>query len=131
MATRTSSSKSSGSSRTRRAKAGGTTKTAASSKKVKQERPAIGEEKPSPSGLRQDIRVDQVTVRTDDDVMYGHFCDVVKGEHQGAYGVYTTTLTVDDDGYPLTVIVETRDDRTVSLQVNYADIRPARAGGRR
>ncbi|HTA98665.1 MAG TPA: hypothetical protein VK730_13615 [Solirubrobacteraceae bacterium] len=68
--------------------------------------------------------------RTDDDVLTGTFCRVIAGEHQGRYGVFTNTATITLDGWPATVIVRTRDDRDENLTVNYADIRPAAAGGR-
>jgi hypothetical protein len=68
--------------------------------------------------------------RTDDDVLTGTFCRVIAGEHQGRYGVFTNTATITLDGWPATVTVRTRDDRDENITVNYADIRPAQAGGR-
>ena len=68
--------------------------------------------------------------RNDDDVLTGTFCRVIAGEFQGRYGVFTNTATITLDGWPATVIVRTRDDRDENITVNYADIRPAQAGGR-
>jgi len=69
--------------------------------------------------------------RNDDDVLTGGWCTVVAGDHQGRYGVYTDTATVfTADGWPATVTVRTRDDRNEDIVVDYADIRPAQAGGR-
>ncbi len=68
--------------------------------------------------------------RTDDDVLTGHFANVVAGPEEGRYVVLGATLTRADDGYPGTVLVRTRDDRDEFLVVNYADLRPASPGGR-
>lgn len=71
------------------------------------------------------------TPRTDDDVLSGCFCRVIRGEHQGRYGVLIGAVTVNvGDGWPAVVTVRTRDDRDEYIEVNYDDIRPAQPGGR-
>lgn len=68
--------------------------------------------------------------RSDDDVLSGHFCNVVTGPHAPRYGVFTNTASVGEDGYPDEVVVRTRDAIDENLIVKYSDIRPALAGGR-
>lgn len=54
-----------------------------------------------------------------------HFVDVVSGEHEGRYGVFTWVS--DDEKYG---VVRTRDARTDLLNVEVKDLRPALAGRR-
>lgn len=68
--------------------------------------------------------------RDDNDVLTGSFCRVVSGPYEGRYAVYINTATVGPDGYPVDVVVRTRDANDELLNVKYADIRPAEAGGR-
>lgn len=68
--------------------------------------------------------------RTDEDVLTGHFCEVVKGPHEGRYGVYQQTVSSGSDGFPESVSIRTRDANDEFIQVAYGDIRPAEAGGR-
>lgn len=68
--------------------------------------------------------------RDDTDAIVGQFADVVDGPYAGRYVVYQRTLTSGDDGYPLTVLVKTRDARDEQLVVDYAHLRPAETGGR-
>lgn len=68
--------------------------------------------------------------RDDNDVLTGSFCNVIAGPYAGRYAVYINTATVGPDGYPVDVVVRTRDANDELLNVKYTDIRPAEAGGR-
>ncbi len=68
--------------------------------------------------------------RDDNDVIFGHFCRVTEGEHEGLYGVYEDNATLGDDGYPETVLVRTRDDDSRLITVPYSSIARDRAGRR-
>lgn len=59
------------------------------------------------------------------DAVEGHFVDVVDGPHKGRYGVL---LTVGEN--PKESTVRTRDEYTDLISVDYADLRPAKAGRR-
>jgi hypothetical protein len=83
---------------------------------------------PRPLGVAYDGRV--YRKRSDDDVLSGHFCDVVAGPYEGRYGVLESTGTLETDGYPSEVVVATRDAEAENILVNYADIRPAESGRR-
>lgn len=61
------------------------------------------------------------------DAQYGQFVTVTKGEHKGAYGVFTDVSTRDEDGYPDLVIVRRRNSGQL-ISVPYADLEPAAAG---
>jgi hypothetical protein len=94
-------------------------------------------------------RVDNMTRRSDRDVLEGHFCtidlsddDAKAGvEHligdgnahpgSGDYGVYVGPGDVGEDGYPLTARVLLRDEHAGEVLVPYAALWPAQAGGRR
>lgn len=96
-----------------------------------------------------DGRVDNMTRRSDRDVLEGHFCtidlsdkDAKAGvEHligegnahpgSGDYGVYVGPGELDGDGYPLTARVLLRDEHAGEVLVPYAALWPAQAGGRR
>jgi hypothetical protein len=73
---------------------------------------------------------DVVRGRSDDDALTNQFARVVAGDNVGRYGVFTKTLSIGEDGYPDKVLLHTRDDRDEDLEVDYADLRPAKAGGR-
>jgi hypothetical protein len=94
-------------------------------------------------------RVDNMTRRSDRDVLEGHFCtidlsdsDAKAGvEHligdgnahpgSGDYGVYVGPGTLGDDGYPVTARVLLRDEHAGEVLVPYSSLYPAQAGGRR
>jgi len=80
-----------------------------------------------PSARRED---DVKIPRSDDDALTDLFANIVSGEYAPRYVVVGRTLERDDDGYPKTVEVRTRDDRDEMLVVDYADLRPAAAGQR-
>jgi len=69
------------------------------------------------------VQVDQYTKRSDDDALYGHFCRIVKGDHEGTVGVYAATLDREDDGWPKTIIVEPVGQANTMFQVPYKDVR--------
>lgn len=95
-------------------------------------------------------RVDNMTRRSDADVLTGHFCRIDYGEMSKAeraavesivgeggtgvgradYGVFTEAATFDDDGYPLTANVLLRDEHSAMITVPYDALVPAQAGGR-
>lgn len=83
---------------------------------------------PRPLGVAYDGRV--YRKRDDNDVLSGHFCEVVEGEHEGRYGVLESTGTLGIDGYPDEVVVATRDADSENILVPYAAIRPAESGRR-
>lgn len=64
---------------------------------------------------------------TRDGVVYGHFCVVSDGEHEGAYGVYVDNVASDENGRPTVVIVRERNTGRM-LTVNYDDLAPASGG---
>ena len=68
--------------------------------------------------------------RTDDDALTNRFATIIAGEHAGRYVVVGSSLEMGSDGYPLRVLVRTRDDRDEVLTVDYADLRPTATGGR-
>lgn len=94
-------------------------------------------------------RVDNMTRRSDADVLEGHFCTIdlsVKdakagvealigdgNAHPGSgdYGVYVGPGSLGDDGYPVTARVLLRDQHAGEVLVPYASLFPALAGGRR
>lgn len=80
---------------------------------------------PVPSAIE-----DYPAPRDDNDARVGKFARVVSGPFDGKYGVYVRALTFGADGYPDLVLLRTRDERGDMLQVSYADLRPAAAGGR-
>ena len=84
--------------------------------------------------------VDQMTRRSIDDVMEGHFCtvdrthkdvdtDLLPGGEDG-YGVYLSPATTDEHGYPITANVRLRDATNATITVPYEALRPAEARGR-
>jgi hypothetical protein len=99
-----------------------------------------------------DGRVDNMSRRSDADALFGHFvlidyanskeavkaAEAVLGEGnaglgQGDYGVYVDVGTSDENGYPLTVTVMTRDEHAAQIPgIPYDALRPAPGvGGRR
>lgn len=73
--------------------------------------------------------IDNSTRRNDDDAVQGSFVDVVAGEHEGRRGSFEHVVTYNDkDGYPETVLIRSRDQRSEPLVVNYKDVRPASGG---
>lgn len=54
----------------------------------------------------------------------GNFLEVVKGPHDGRYGIYLS------DGDPPNIVVRTRDDNDECLLVDINDTRPTTAGRR-
>lgn len=77
------------------------------------------------------VHVDDSTARSDEDARVGQFAKVISGEHAGRYGVLDTVATYNtENGYPDSVVLVTRDAASENLVVNYADLRPAVAGGR-
>ena len=79
-------------------------------------------------------RPDQLTVRGNDKVFYGHFCTVVKHkdvdkENEGVYGVYVDTVAFEENGDPKQVLVRTRDADNRLISVPYDAIRPAEGRG--
>ena len=61
------------------------------------------------------------------EVPFGHFCEVTKGEHKGAYGVFVDVASRDENGYPVMVLVRRRNSGAV-IAVPYADLAPAGPG---
>lgn len=99
-------------------------------------------------------RVDNMSRRSDADALFGHFVlidyndkdagkDAVKaaeavvgkgnaGLGQADYGVFVDVGTADENGYPLTVTVMTRDEHAAQIPgIPYGALRPAPQGGRR
>lgn len=70
------------------------------------------------------VTVSNFNRRSGDDAILGHFVDVVGGEHQGRRGHYFADVSHGTDGYPERVHVQSRDADNLTLEVNYADIRP-------
>jgi hypothetical protein len=64
---------------------------------------------------------------TEGAVVYGHFCTVKDGDHEGAYGVYVDNVASDDSGKPTIVLVRERNTGRF-LTVKYEDLAPASGG---
>lgn len=95
-------------------------------KKTKEEAP-----KETAQVRRPEPEVTNATVRSDGDVLHGHFCRVIAGEHEGRYGVLEQTASFDEKTQrPLTVIVRTRDEHDERIVVSYSNLTPAEPGGR-
>jgi len=62
-------------------------------------------------------------------VMYGHFCTVTDGDHEGTFGVFVDVLSVDDQGYPELVQVRPRGNPLNVVTVKYSDLEPAESRG--
>lgn len=93
-------------------------------------------------------RVDNMTRRQDSEPLEGHFVSIdltnedakrgveaVIGEgnarfESGDYGVYLEPASVGEDGYPVTVRVQLRDDHAAIVNVPFEALSPARAGRR-
>lgn len=71
----------------------------------------------------QPVKVDGRNRRDGEDALEGHFCKVVKGEHEGRVGVFDSVLNYAKDGYPERILFVTRDDKAEALPVDYADVR--------
>ena len=101
------------------------------SKKETQATPAVGNV--SATHRRRPVVVNNRTVRSDQDALEGHFCQVVAGPHDGIFGTFIQVEEREEDGYPKTILVKNRDWwKDVDLvTVNYKDVRPAVTGGRR
>lgn len=101
-----------------------------------------------------DGRVDNMSRRSDADALFGHFVQIdynddehgkeavkaaeaVLGEGnaglgRGDYGVFVDVGTRDEDGYPLTTTVMTRDEHGAQIPgIPYGALRPIDGGGRR
>lgn len=78
------------------------------------------------------VVVDNHTARSDDDAHFGSFVDVVDGEHKGRVGAYFHTVDHDPKtGYPLHILVRTRDEFNHLIEVAYKHVRPSKfTGGR-
>ena len=78
------------------------------------------------------VRVDNMSRRSDNDALEGHFCDIVSGEHAGRTGVFDQVVEYDSHtGYPAKIIVITRDADNAWLVVAYEDVRPSASTGSR
>lgn len=97
-----------------------------------------------------DGRVDNMTRRSDADVLDGHFCRIDYGKLSKAerasvesivgegntgvgradYGIYLNPGQLAEDGYPLTAVVLLRDEHSAQIVVPYDALVPAQAGGR-
>jgi hypothetical protein len=95
-------------------------------------------------------RIDNMTRRSDADVLDGHFC-TIDLEHDGAreaveavigegnaqrgvagdYGIYLQPGQIGANGYPDTAVVMLRDEHAAQVVVPYAALSPAPQGGRR
>lgn len=74
--------------------------------------------------------VDFNTQSADGDPHQGHFVNVTGGENQGIYGVFEEILTYDKEGFPKTVSVRSRDDKSDLYEVKFSDLEAAQAGRR-
>lgn len=98
--------------------------------RLAQEQDAIAQDKPAVARERNRPRfVDQLVV-TDSGVFEGHFAVVGDGDHEGRYGVFEEVATADDDGYPVTVVLRTRDANAERIVVPYGSLKGAPAGRR-
>lgn len=70
------------------------------------------------------VLVDNFTRRSGDDALFGHFVDVIAGDHAGRRGHYFEDVSHGTDGYPLRVLVRSRDEHNEMLEVDYKDVRP-------
>lgn len=93
-------------------------------------------------------RVDNMTRRSDEDALEGHFCTIDLSNKDakagveaqigegnarpgsGDYGVYLEPGAVGEDGYPVTARVQLRDEHAAVVVVPYAALYPAQAGRR-
>jgi len=81
--------------------------------------------------MPQPVFVDNKSRRSDNDALFGDWVDVVSGPSSGRYGVLEKGATFSGaDGYPVTVVIRTRDARNELLTLNYSDLRPSRSGKR-
>ncbi len=89
---------------------------------------------PAPAGppAAAPVTVDNFTRRSDDDAIHGSWVDVISGPHAGRFGAYVEDAAHDPlSGYPVVIVVRSRDALNELLHVNYADVRPSeRTGGR-
>lgn len=77
------------------------------------------------------VVVNNFTRRSGDDALFGHFVDIVAGEHKGRRGHYFADVSHGHDGYPSRVLVRSRDEHNEILEAAYADVRPTEyTGGR-
>lgn len=77
------------------------------------------------------VTVTNRTRRSGADALFGHFVDIVAGEHEGRRGHYFADVSHGSDGYPDRVLVRSRDERNEILEADYADVRPTSyTGGR-
>lgn len=77
------------------------------------------------------VFVNNFNRRSGDDALFGSFVDVVAGEHEGRRGHYFQDVSHGSDGYPDRVLIRSRDEDNLPLEVNYSDIRPTSyTGGR-
>lgn len=107
------------------------TKTSAEEKQLGDELAKVSQTNPAAArSMHQGINIDGFTRRHGGEPLTGHFVRVCDGDNAGRYGVYEENATVDDTGYPLTVILTTRDDRHERLVVPFDDLEPAEAGAR-
>lgn len=92
-----------------------------------------GDPTPAPASAAAPVpMIYGVQRRSDEDALLGSWVDVVGGEYQGRFGAFVSTVEHDaQTGYPLLVLVRTRDADNLLIEVAYQDIRPsARNGGR-
>lgn len=76
------------------------------------------------------VQVNNGTTVADGAALHGHFVRVVGGEHEGRYGVLLSTSTLDGKGQPDKVVIQTRDDDSMQLEVRYSDLTASEAGHR-
>lgn len=76
------------------------------------------------------VPTDRQDQRDDYDALVNQFVRVVKGEHEGRYGVLLAVSGFASDGYPENGIVQTRDDQAERLVIPYPSLVPALPGGR-
>jgi len=89
---------------------------------------AAGHWSPHVRGNFPDNRVG-ATASDKGNVMYGHFCTVSDGEHEGVYGVFVDIISVDDQGYPELVQVRPRGNPLSLITVKYSDLEPSESRG--
>lgn len=77
------------------------------------------------------VRVDNRSRRDDNDALEGHFVKIIDGEHAGRVGTFDQVVDREDDGYPKTILVISRDEKNEILQVPYEDARPTSYKGGR
>lgn len=71
------------------------------------------------------VRIDNMSRRSAEEPLMGHFVSITDGEHAGKLATYESNATVDENGYPLSINVRLRDSTSQLVTVAFDDVAPA------